>query len=411
MAVQQLARTTNPLLLSARAQRDAARARAAATGFAAPATLTAGVSEAPNSDPTQGNLRFEVGRELFTAKRHRAEHDLADASVLSADAAVRTAERDVDAAVLREVIRASAWNSVAKRLAAEDQLLSGADENVRSRFAVGAARYVDVLRLRTERLRVQTERAGALAELRAGRAALLGLLGARAADASAILDSLVLLHASDDDGGVITTWRGVLATVPDLASLLDSAGDVRIADAMLRQARAEQMLGITQRRSQVSAYAGVQRIGQANNGPAFGPSVGVTMTLPFTASRATALAAQADLRSIDAADASRRGAVAATRTRLAMATARLDAARERLTVFDAALLRGAREERESALAAYRTGGLTLLDFVDFERALARAEIDRVRALIDAADAYADLMTGGGNAAASLPLSLIAPDRR
>ena len=48
------------------------------------------------------------------------------------------------------------------------------------------------------------------------------------------------------------------------------------------------------------------------------------------------------------------------------------------------------EERESALAAYRTGSLSLLELIDFERALSRAEIERIRALIDAADALADL---------------------
>ena len=71
--------------------------------------------------------------------------------------------------------------------------------------------------------------------------------------------------------------------------------------------------------------------------------------------------------------------VTAVRARIAAAAERYAAARERLAVFDAALLRGAREERESALASYRTRGLSLLELLDFERALARAEIDRVRA--------------------------------
>ncbi|HCT57123.1 MAG TPA: hypothetical protein DGD08_07905, partial [Gemmatimonas aurantiaca] len=70
---------------------------------------------------------------------------------------------------------------------------------------------------------------------------------------------------------------------------------------------------------------------------------------------------------------------------------RYSAARERLDAFDAALLRGARDERESALAAYRTGSLSLLELLDFERALSRAEIERIRALVDAADAWADLL--------------------
>ena len=70
---------------------------------------------------------------------------------------------------------------------------------------------------------------------------------------------------------------------------------------------------------------------------------------------------------------------------------RYDAARTRIASFDAALLRGARDERESALGAYRSGELSLLELLDFERALARAEIERLRNRIDAADALADLL--------------------
>jgi outer membrane protein TolC len=62
----------------------------------------------------------------------------------------------------------------------------------------------------------------------------------------------------------------------------------------------------------------------------------------------------------------------------------------RLAVYSSALLAGARQEREGALAGYRSGELALIALLDFERALARAEIDRVRARIDAADALAEL---------------------
>ena len=76
-----------------------------------------------------------------------------------------------------------------------------------------------------------------------------------------------------------------------------------------------------------------------------------------------------------------------------MARERYEAARERLAGYDATLLRAAGEERESALAAYRTGDLSLLELVDFERALSRAEIDRLRAGLDALTALTDLLSG------------------
>lgn len=399
-AVQRVARTNSPAVLAARARRDAVRSRAAATGFVGPVTLTAGLSEAPNGDPTQGNLRLEFGRELFAARRNGATRDVAAASAAMAETEVRAAEREVDALVLRETVRAGAWRAIADRLAAEEQLLSGADENVRSRFAVGAARYVDVLRVRTERIRVQTERAAALSEIRAGRAALVGLLGAGGVQAGALLDSLAQPSTTAGAGGPIAMWHDLIMMRVSLDSILVASRDVAAADGAVRQARAEQALGIAQRRAQVTAYAGVQRIGQANNGPAFGPSLGFTTTLPFTSSRPNALVAQADAQSVASAEESRRAVTSAARTRLLVARERLDAARERLSVFDAALLQGAREERESALASFRSGGITLLDFIDFERTLARAEIDRVHALLDAADALADLLSGNGSGPSS-----------
>ena len=62
-------------------------------------------------------------------------------------------------------------------------------------------------------------------------------------------------------------------------------------------------------------------------------------------------------------------------------------------MYDAAALQGARDEREAALAAYRSGGLSLLELLDFERALSRAEITRLQTLTEAADALAVLQGG------------------
>lgn len=402
--LQATATASSPELASRRARLDAARARADATGFPQPLAFSAGVSEAPNGNLDQGNLRMEVGRDLFTGPRQRAERAVADADVTTAEASLGAAERRVRLTVLREAIRAAGARLVAGRLAAEDALLAGGEDGVRARFAVGQARYVDVLRLRTERLRVQTERAAALAEARAAAAALGGLLGrtgvpgpVRSADdtrLAAMLDTLATPSLAD-------VWRRVLPDDGVTDAMLDSviaiAGEVQLADADVARARAEGAVASAGRRPQVSALAGIQRIGQANNGPTLGPSIGVTVSLPFTASRANRRGAIADAQRIIAVEVSRVATHAAVRARVEAAAERYAAARERLAVFDAALLRGARDERESALASYRSGGLSLLELVDFERALARAEIDRIRALVEAAAAWADLATGGATA--------------
>lgn len=404
--LQSAAAAGSPELASRRAQLEAARTRAGATGMREALSLSAGLSEAPNASLDQGNVRVELGRELFTGPRRRAEREVADVGVRAAERALETAERRVRLATWREAIHAAGTRLIAARLSAEDALLMGGEDGVRARFSVGQARYVDVLRLRSERLRVQTERAAMLAESRAAVAMLSGLLGLRnpllagrpAQDTrlAEILDSLATVDLAD-------AWRVVLPEVASSETMMDSvvaaAGDVRMAEAEVSRARAAAALATARRRPQVSALAGLQRIGQANNGPALGPSLGVTLSLPFTARSANGLSAAADAGQIVATESARTATVAAVRARVEAAAERFAAARERLSVFDAALLRGARDERESALASYRSGGLSLLELVDFERALARAEIDRIRALMDAASAWAELSSGGDSAEA------------
>lgn len=403
--VQAAAVALSPELAARRAQLDAVRARARAAGLAQPLSLSAGVSEAPNASLDQGNVRLEVGRELFAGPRLRAERGVADAAIRAAQAALDAAERRVRLTTWREAIRAAGTRIIAARLSAEDALLAGGEDGVRSRFSVGQARYVDVLRVRTERLRVQTERAEAVAESRAAVAALRGLVGRgvtpgleRPADdarLTALLDTLATAEFAD-------AWRAILppdgrSDVRMLDSVIAAAGDVQLADAEVVRARAEGALAAASRRPQVSALAGLQRIGQSNSGAAFGPSLGVTVSLPFTARRANRLGAAADSGHLVATELARAATLAAVRARIEAAAERFAAARERLSVFDAALLRGARDEREGALASYRSGGLSLLELVDFERALARAEIDRIRALVDAATAWAELSSGGDTA--------------
>ena len=92
-----------------------------------------------------------------------------------------------------------------------------------------------------------------------------------------------------------------------------------------------------------------------------------------------------------AAQAERSATMARVGSAVAEAADRYEVARAQLGAFDAALLRGAREEREAALSAYRTGSMTLLELIDFERALAQAEVTRLRSQLEAADALLDLI--------------------
>ncbi|HYR08227.1 MAG TPA: TolC family protein [Longimicrobium sp.] len=384
-ALREAVQGSNPELSARRAAVEAARARVAATGFAEPAALSAEVEEVPSGiDLTGASVRVEVGREFLAGGRRDAARALAATDVRAAEASLAAAGAALDAAVLRSLTAAAGWSAISRRLAAEDSLLVGAEEALTSRFSVGEARYVDVLRLRTERLRVQGERAEALAETRAARVALQGLLGP-VEGRGALIDAAIA-----ETGPRLVA----LPSAPDPDSLLARSGAVLAAQVAVERARAGRALTAAEQRPRFSGAVGLQRFGADDGGGSVGLTVGGSMTLPSTARRAN----QAALASADAeiagATAELDATVAAVRAELAAALERYESARIRLSAFDAALLRGAREEREAALASFRTGELSLIELLDFERALARAETERLRSMLDAADALADLYAAG-----------------
>lgn len=380
-----------PELAARRAAVAASQARMGATGFAPAAVLSFESEESPNGRLASGNTRLDIGRDFLTGARRRAARELAATDVRLAQVGLEAAERRVLARGARAFAQVVGWRTVAGRLAAQDSLLASAEEGLRTRFAVGNARYVDVLRLRTERLRVQTERAVAVTEARTGVAALEALL-AGAPSARAALPALL---TGTGVGEALTQafTAAALPPAPPLDSLLAVAAEVRQAAGQVERAAAVRRLVLANQRPLLSAALGVQRIGGDGAGVRVGPVLAASVSLPFTARRANQAAAGAAAQEVAATEAARAATSAAVRGALAAARERYEAARERLAGYDAALLRAAREERESALAAYRTGELSLLEFVDFERALSRAEIDRTRAGLDALTALTDLLSG------------------
>lgn len=382
---------SNPGLIARRQALSAARARLQAAGFAPPAVLSGEIEEVPGGTDLSGaGFRVEVGKEFLTGGRTAAARALAAADLRSAEAVLHAAELRIWAATARALTHALGWSAIARRLASEDSLLIGAEESLRARFSVGEARYTDVLRLRTERVRVQTDRAEAVAEARVGVAALEGLLGDGPAAATPVMRGVYAPAPS-------ALLSGDLPEPPDLDSLIDRSGRVRMAAAGLDRAEAERHVVRASQRPRIAAAVGAQRVEAADGGFAIGPTLGLSVTLPFTARRAYRAEAEAAERALVAAQAELTSARAEVRADLVAARTRYEAARERLAVFDRALLEGVRQERESALAAYRTGEVSLIELLDFERALTRAEIERRRAHIDAVFALADLVSGAAGA--------------
>lgn len=380
---------SNPSLRAARASVEAAQARLTGAGLAPPAVLTGEIEDVAGGTDLKGaGLRLQVEREFLTGGRRSAARVLASAVVRVEQASLHAEERRILARGYAAVARLAAARATAGRLAAEDSLLAAAEVSLRDRFAVGDARYVDVLRLRTERLRVQSERAEALTWAQTARSVLAGLV---AEDELPQIETLVSERAD-------SLLAGSVPPAPDVDSVIAAAGALRVADAVLERARAERDMVLAEQRPRISAALGAQRMTDEIGGSSFGPVLETSITLPFTARGANRAAAHAAERQVAAAVARHAAAFAAVQADLSAALVRYEAARERLAVYDTALLRGVREERESALAAYRVGQISLIELLDFERALARAEIERLSAHADAAEALADLFAGAARAA-------------
>lgn len=391
-ALREAIQANHPQLTARRAAVEAAEARVRAAGASSPATLSAEAEEIPGGiDLGAASLRVGIEREFLSGGRRAGARAVAGADVSAARAAVDATARRLDAQALRALTQVAGWKAIYQRLGAEDSLLVSAEEALRARFGVGEARYVDVLRLRTERLRVQNEQAEALTALHLGRVAL-DLLLTNAPSRYLLIDEAVA-----EAGAGLGTVQ--LPSPPLMDSLVANSAALRMADAEVERSRASRMLLLAEQRPRITAGLGVQRF-PSGSSTTLGPTLSGSITLPFTAWRGNQAAALAAERDVATAVAERDAAGAAVLTALYSARERYDAARTRLAVFDAALLRGAREEREAALASFRSGDLSLIELLDFERALARAETERLQSVLDAYDALAALYAGGAESSES-----------
>lgn len=381
-------RTATPSLVTARAAVDAARARRAAAGLRPAATLSAEVEEVPDMVNVAGarSMRVDLSQDLIPRGRRAAEHSLADVEVERSQIELELAESLIDATVDVLVVRSAGNAAIAARLASEDSLLSSTEDALRARFAVADARYVDVLRLRTERLRVETEQRRSFAEYRIARAQLIRL--APSLD-TALVGALVNAAVANESRRIA---MGVLTVLPTFDSVTAVAAARRLSALAVRRAEASRRLALSERRPAIAPSLGIQRFEDGTGSSSIGLTAGLSVSLPFTASGANRARLALSDRELTMAIASRTEADAALSNALATATDRYEVARTQVVSFDATLLRGAREEREAALAAYRAGGLNLLELLDFERALAQAEVTGIRSQIEAAEALLQYMT-------------------
>ncbi len=384
----EMARSNDPAILRARRTLEAARASRGAAGRSAPLEFAAGVVDGNGFDVPRGNFEAGVSRLFVRGAVRTAAERRVDADIRDAERAVLAADRRLAPQVLEALAALTTSERVVARLRRSDALLDEAESALNTRFASGAARYVDVLRVRTERLRTAAEVAQAEASRAAAGAALRALVTPDGMVAR--FDQLLALAASD---GLAASWPRALVPFQDSDSLVDLSPEVREALARADRSRADAALVTASQRTQFGGNVGLQRMGPINGGPSAGLVVGFSSTLPFTADRANRSAAEAARLGSDAAQQGLAEARRRVSIEVHQQVVLYDAARVRLAALDGALLVAAEQERETALAHYRAGTLTLLELLDFERALLRVELDRADAIRDAASIRAALMGG------------------
>lgn len=385
--LRQRVRETSPILAAHRARLDVALARRGATGLVPPAAASFEIDEVPGlaNFVDAGSMRLDVSRELWPSARRRAERNVADRDADRARLEIEITERSLDALVTQLLVKAGASAAVTGRLASEDSLLRGAEEALRARFAVADARYVDVLRLRTERLQVETEIHRSRGDARIGRRQLIRLASpSDSLSFAALVDAAIAAESR-------SFLRGALPPLPPLDSLLAVSGALQLAELAVKRAQAMRLLAVAEQRSVPAASVGVQRFVDEEGNANLGFTAGLSIPLSFTARPANTARRLLAEREVSLAQAEKVATENRVSSALATAADRYETARAQIAAYDAALLRGAREERETALAAYRANTMTLIELLDFERALAHAEVSRLRSQAEAADALLDLL--------------------
>ncbi len=382
-ALRELQQTRNPLLAARRSAVDAARIRNGGVQSIGPITFFFELEEASVGEPGNHTLRAGVEHE-FTARgqaaadraRTQSQLRVAQAELVSA-----TVSNSID--LEQHAIESAVWDRIRARLIVEDSLLVRASATLNARFAAGTARYVDVVRMRTERLRVQAEAARALARAEAARQHMAGSVGTGAND---------LIPAA------IASIRDLpVPVLPAVDEMSRVSPALALADAQIATARADLASARVANARRWSAGVGLQRF-DGVDGYTLGPLLLGSVTLPVperSVRQALVSAATRDTLTVV-------GLRAALLTRLdgdvSAAETRFAAARQQFEAIDQRLLSAAREERESALIGYAAGELSLLELLDFERALARAEIQRLESYLEMIDVWTGLWrtaaTGG-----------------
>ncbi len=319
---------------------------------------------------------IEIAQELETGGRRRLRGEAAAAAAAGSKASLeetlRRARLEVAVSYFQLVLARSELERAKASLSEMDRVVSVN----RARYQQGEISGGEFRRLEVERMRFTDDVVNADLSERHSRSTLLSLLGAPRLDSP----------LEPTDGLAIPSGPGPAvpgapqpAAVGDAASLtaraLSDRPDLAAARREVDRARAEASLQHALRLPNLTIGAGFRR-DFGDNGLVV--TLGVPLPL-FDRNAGNIARAEAERRT---AEAESRRVERAVSLDVQQALDALAAARIRLVSLESDYLAKAREARDSALAAYRSGASDLLDYLDAQRAWRDVQRAHQRALFD-----------------------------
>jgi outer membrane protein TolC len=248
------------------------------------------------------------------------------------------------------------------------------EQMVNTRLRTGGARYLDVIRARSERVRIENDAIEAARLVRENRRALTTLMARAPDDSLEAADSLTYVPLTDS-----------------LPSILQKAmtDRPRIRAARFEVQRGESHVAVASngRLPSASLSAGLDRV-PGSDSPGFGGEVSISLPfLPWTdrrerisEARASSESAQVRLESAQRElDAALRNAFESARS-----------AERQVQQFDRVLLADAADAIRTAIQNYQAGQIDGLELFETLRSLRSIELEHIRALLNYELALTDL---------------------
>jgi cobalt-zinc-cadmium efflux system outer membrane protein len=353
------ARASAPAVVAARLRIDEARGRVVGVSlpFATNPTLSVEAGPRRGDAATTADYGIEVGQDLEPPSRRRARLDAARAGVTQEEQRAREIERDAVRQVATSFVRAVEARERVEAATTARQLADEALRIAERRFKAGDVARLDVNLARTAVARADGDARAAEATLAGHVTQLKVLLGITAPETVAVSGSL------HDALGVIP--------LDDLMTRAMERPDLRVLDAEIAEAEAEQRLAATLRRPELGLRGSYRREGSERI--VLG---GVALSLPlFNRGQEASAVAGARLTRLRAEREALRTAIEAD-VRGAVAT--YEALRAAAADFERTVIPLVEENETLALESYDVGQIGLADLL----VVRRDALDARRSLID-----------------------------